>query len=80
MFKLSKMQNQKEISVRTGKAEKPVSNYLSDVLNFVDRADIRHVQIIMNACGNRCEAYLSRQPWVARGNRIMRETSKRRAS
>ncbi|MDR1172985.1 MAG: hypothetical protein LBL24_11085, partial [Bacteroidales bacterium] len=43
----------------TGKAEKPVSNYLSDVLNFVDRADIRHVHIIMNACGDRCEAHLS---------------------
>lgn len=70
-----------DITIRSGKAEKPVSNFLGDVLNFIDRADIRHVQIIMNACGDRCEAYLSQQPWVIRGNAIRRKNSKvRRAS
>ena len=59
-------------TVCTGKENRTETGFLSDVLNYVDSAGIRQIQVIYNACGQRLEEYLAKQPWQVKSHKVGR--------
>ena len=53
---MQKQSSAPAIAIRAGRVEKP-DILPGDVLNFIGSAGLRHVLIVMNACGDRCSQY-----------------------
>ena len=51
------------ITVRAGKVNRPKSLILGEVLNYVDTAGVRQLQIIYNACGQRVVENRATRTW-----------------
>ena len=62
------------ITVRAGKVKRPKSLILGEVLNYVDTAGARQLQIIYNACGQRVVENRATRTWQATNGKAGRAT------
>jgi len=70
-IRVSKKTRIPTLALRTGKVNRP-DFILGDVLNLVDTAGIRQIQLIYNACGQRVVKQRATRPWQVMNSKARR--------